>query len=201
MEQITDINRKEYWDVRYQENSDHWNLKTPNPVFSQLLDKYDAKHNSQLLVAGSGKGYDAMQASKKGFCVTAIDFSDEAISTSTALAEQENVKIDFINMDLFELSNTDLKFDLVYEYTTFCAVDPRRIEELLKNFNAVLNPGGRFISVLFPIDGRIGGPPFSIDYLEFHKLASQFWKLEYFSKDINSVKPRKEKEYLFIYKK
>jgi hypothetical protein len=93
------------------------------------------------------------------------------------------------------------EFDYIYEYVTICAVDPERIEELIDNFSALLKPGGLFVTVLFPVDGRKGGPPFAIDMVQFYKTVSRHLKLEYFCRNVNSIKPRKGNEVLMTYRK
>jgi SAM-dependent methyltransferase len=151
---------------------------------------------------GSGKGYDAVAAAKKNYDVAAVDFSTEAISFSQQLAEEENADINFIKEDFFELGNEYYEsFDYIYEYVTYCAVNPRRRKEFAEKISSLLKPGGKLITVIFPIDKRDGGPPFSTDVIEFYRIFSQFLKLEFSSKQINSVKPRKGKEILQVYYK
>ena len=141
-----------------------------------------------------------MFAAEKGCQVTAIDFSSTAINYAKELALQKGVNIEFLVEDIFTLKDDySEKFDFVYEYTTYCAINPERRNEFAKKISSLIKKGGRLISVLFPVDKREGGPPFSIDVHEFYKNFSQFLQLEFSSKEINSIKPRKGKEILQVY--
>ena len=90
-------------------------------------------------------------------------------------------------------------FDFIFEYVTYCAINPERRKEFAQKISSLLKTGGRLISILFPVDRREGGPPFSVDIKEFYKNFSEYLRLEYSSRQINSVKPRKGKEVLQIY--
>ena len=199
---MSNENNPEYWDDIYIEKTDRWNLNSPNPVFVQLLGGYKFLPDSSMLIIGSGKGFDAVYAAGKGFKVSSIDFSDFAVKYSKKLAGKNNVDIEHITEDLFNLKNNcNKKYDIIYEYVTICSLKPNRRKELLENLDHVLNNRGIFVTVLFPMDGRKGGPPYNVDLIEFYNMAREYWNLEYFTKDINSVKPRKWKEVLLIFRK
>ena len=152
------------------------------------------------MVLGSGKGYDTAAAAKAGYSVTAVDFAETAVEHTKLLLTQENLQARVIRSDIFKLrSLLNEQFDAVYEYTTFCAVNPTRRREFAEIIISYLRPGGKFISVVFPIDGRPGGPPFSIDPVEFYNFFTPELRLDYSSRLINSVKPRKGKEMLQVF--
>ena len=156
----------------------------------------------EMLVPGCGKGYDAVEAAKAGYSVTAVDFSSAALNSARALAGKENVNIDFIEDDIFSLDEIyKEKFGAVYEYTTFCAVNPSRREEYLAKLSAYLRKDGVLAALLFPVEKRDGGPPFGIDAKEFFKSASKYFDLLFSSKQINSIKPRRGREVLQVYLK
>lgn len=146
---------------------------------------------------GAGKGFDAIYAAKAGYMVTALDFSAEAINSARLLSAKEGVNIEFSGDDfLLDPPSHHRKYDLIYEYVTFCSLDPANLERAIKIIPGFLKPGGRLVSVLFPVDGREGGPPFAIDLSTFYNIAKNTMKLVYFSRNIESVKPRKGREVL-----
>lgn len=195
------IDTSAYWNDRYIEKSDHWSLNNPNPVFVQFLEKHKITDGNKLLVLGSALGHDAMSAAQLGYDVTGIDFSIHAIEKSRRLCAGLKNPPEFILMDLFELVKTEMKFNLIYEYVTMCSFNPNRIENFLINVDSVLEKGGIFVSVLFPLKEVGKTPPYQIDLLKFNKQAGKHWKLQYYQKNVNSVKPRKHNEILIIYKK
>jgi len=191
-----------YWDELYLNKATGWDLKKPNPVWAELIDKQEFIKPDKLLITGCGYGYDAVYAAKSGFEVTAVDFSKYAISRAQEYARDELLNVKFIPDNLFNLGKEYIgKFDTVYEYTTYCAINPERRAEYIAKICSYIKPGGKLIAVLFPVDGRKGGPPFNVDIDTFYKQAKKHLKLEFFSRQINSVEPRKGKEILQIYNK
>lgn len=199
---MINVNSASFWDEQYKNNKDVWNLNNSVPVFVQLLDEEKFLHPSKLLIAGSGKGFELIEAAKRGYDVTGVDFSEEANNFALSMAAKAGVGIKVLNEDLFDLGrNHNEEFDYIFEYVTICAVLPERRAELLRSINSALKPGGSFISLLFPIDQRAGGPPFSIDMFEFYNMAKEIFIPLYFSRSINSIKPRRNNEVLFVFRK
>jgi SAM-dependent methyltransferase len=194
------VDKPAFWEEKYKSNQSYWDMKTANPVFTELLDSSDIIKPGKMLVTGCGKGYDAVLAAKKMFDVTAIDFSSVAIDYAKELAKKENVNINFLTEDIFNLNKKYFEsFDVVYEYTTYCAINPERRKEFAEKISSLIKKDGKLVAVLFPVDNREGGPPFNIDVQEFYKNFSEHLYLELSTKQINSIKPRKNKEILQIY--
>lgn len=199
---MNDVNKSEFWDELYLSNSVAWDLKSPTPAFIDLLRSEYFSGRKKLLVVGCGYGYDAIEAAKNGFEVTALDFSQAAIESAKKLAVKENVNVEFLVEDFFNLKEKYLNsFELVFDYVTYCAINPTRRKEYAEKISDVLQPNGIFAIILFPIENRVGGPPFAVDVSEATNYFS--WKLELIvsTDKINSIKPRKGRELLQIYRK
>jgi 2-polyprenyl-3-methyl-5-hydroxy-6-metoxy-1,4-benzoquinol methylase len=194
------VDKQSFWEEKYNKGEINWDLKSPNPVFADLLEKMNFISSGKILIAGCGKGYDAVLAAEKGFEVIAVDFSETAINFAKKFAEKKGVKINFLCEDIFKLSDDYLEsFDVVYEYTTYCAINPSRREEFAEKISSLIKPEGKLISVLFPVEKREGGPPFGLDLMEFYKNFSKYLNLEFSTKIINSIPPRRGREILQIY--
>ena len=199
---VTPVDKPAYREKEYNTNQTSRDTMNANPVFAELLNNYDFLKPGQILIVGCGKGNDTIIAAQKGYEVTALDFSSAAINYAKQLAIKSKVNIEFLNEDIFTLSDAYIEsFDYVYEYTTYCAINPQRRTEFAKKISLLVKKGGRLITVLFPVDSREGGPPFSIDVQEFYKNFSSHLQLELSSRQINSVRQRKGKEILQIYYK
>jgi SAM-dependent methyltransferase len=191
-----------FWDDKYRNNEASWDMKTPTPVFENLLDAQQFVRPGKILIVGSGKGYDAVLAAKKGYEVFAVDFSTEAIEFSKNLAEKENLKLNYLLQDIFQLDSVYRNhFDYVYDYVTYCSILPERRKEYSEKISVLLKTGGKLIALLFPVEDRKGGPPYAVDVLEFYDLFSQHLQLKFSSWKINSIKPRRGREVLQIYLK
>ncbi|MCB2206053.1 methyltransferase domain-containing protein [bacterium] len=210
-----DINAPGYWDAAYREERDGWDMGTPTPVFADLLTRLDmdfrslgALHFAQLghpprvLIPCSGRGYDALLFAGRGWEVTAVDFAAEPLEWLRAEARHAGLPVTVLQEDMFSLAHTHAaSYDLIVEYTCVCAIDPARRQEFLEFSHAVLRPGGILMALLFPVDGRPGGPPFSIDVEEFKREAASRFSLAHESTPGTSVKPRLGKERLLIWQK
>ncbi len=196
------LNNPSFWEEKYENGLSGWDTGKANPIFIQLIKKKDFIHPGSILIVGAGKGYDAIEAAKEDFDVTAIDFSNNAITFAKGLAEQSNIKINFLVEDVFKLSEKYFNsFDFIYDYVFYCAIDPERRIEYADLISKLLKPSGKFIAVLFPVDNRTGGPPFSVNPIKFYENFSRHLKLEFSSRMIDSIKPRKGREILQIYVK
>lgn len=198
----SEILKPEYWDNRYEKKSDNWTLNSTNPTFVHLIEKNLCPFDRKLMILGAGKSHDAIFAAQNKFDVTVHDFSSKALNATKELAKEHQVNLKYWEKDIFDLrEDSTEKFDVIYEYVTLCSVPIEKRAEFLENVNSVLNVKGYFVTVLFPVTREYDGPPFQIDIAEFHDLASKFWKLVYYQKNIPSIKPRKGNEVLMIYKK
>ena len=189
-----------FWDDKYINNEAHWDMRTPTPVFESLMDSGEFMHPGKILIAGCGKGYDAVLAAKKGYDVYAVDFSIEAIKLARELAAKENVKVNLIHEDIFKLGSVYKGFfDYVYDYVTYCAIVPERRKKYAEITGTFLKQDGKLIALLFPVEDRRGGPPYAVDVKEFYELFSEHLKLKFSSKKINSIHPRQGREVLQVY--
>ena len=194
------VDKPSFWEERYKKNQTNWDTKSANPVFAELIDDNNFTNKGKILIVGCGKGYDAVLAAEKGYDVTAIDFSLTAVEYAEQLAIQKELNIKFLIEDIFTLNKDYVEsFDIVYEYATYCAINPERRKEFAIKISSLIKKGGRLIAILFPVDKRDGGPPFSVDIQEFYKNFSEHLQLELSTKQINSIKPRKGKEILQVY--
>ena len=189
-----------FWNEIYKNNQAGWDLKSPNPVLLEIMNKKEFLQPCNILIPGCGKGYDAVTAAKLGYNVTAVDFSPLAISFAKQLAEKESANVKFLESDIFKITkNGDEGFDAIYDYTSYCAINPERREEYAKKLSDLLKPNGKLIAHLFPVEDRKGGPPFGIDVNDTFNIFSKYFQLHHSTKKINSIKPRKGREVLQVY--
>lgn len=199
---MKEVNEPDFWNGLYINKSVGWDLKTPTPAFTDLLNSDFFVNRKKLLFLGSGYGYDAVEAAKKGFEVTAVDFSEAAIAFARNMAQKENVMVRFLVEDFFKLSENHFDtYEIIFDYVTFCAIDPDRRAEYSELIFRLLASDGIFVIILFPIEKREGGPPFAVDVEEATKLFSNKLELVISTNEINSIKPRKGREHLQIYRK
>lgn len=200
--EIGNIETAGYWQERYDENTDTWSLGSHTPAFRELLEAPPFDFGRKMIIPGCGLGHDAALAAAMGYDVTAMDFASGAEESALRLCAAQEAKFNFLRRDIFE-ENNDLagQFDTLFEHTLLCAVPPQKRADTLAAFARLLKPGGHFISLLFPINPREGGPPFTVPPEEIYELAKKHFTLLLFSRRVNSIKPRKGREVLFIFRK
>ena len=196
-----DVNLPDKWEADYERRTDGWDLGGPTPAFKRLATSGRFKPG-RMAVPGAGRGHDAREFARHGFQVTAIDFAPHAIREMKRLSDP-NAPIEILQHDLFALPRElDGSFDYLLEYTYFCAIDPKRRADYADVVNRLLKPGGTYIDMAFPLDGRAGGPPFSVSEKEVMGLFTERgFQLLAREKPEDSIKPRKHAEELFIFQK
>ncbi len=201
MATVLNVNLPDKWEADYHQKSDGWDLGGPTPVFKRLASSGIFKPG-RMAVPGAGRGHDAREFARHGFQVTAIDFAPHAIQEMKRLNDP-SAPIEILQSDLFKLPHElDNSFDYLLEYTCFCAIDPSRRTEYADLVTRLLKLGGTYIDMAFPLDGRAGGPPFSVSENEVMGLFTERgFKLISREKPEDSIKPRKHAEELFIFQK
>ena len=146
----------------------------PTPVSGAAIDR------PRVAVPGAGRGHDARLLARRGYRVTAFDFSEAAVAEARRLAAAEAVELTVERRDVFTLSRDHAgAFDGVWEYTCFCAIDPDRRDEYARVLHAILRPGGLLLACFFPLRDGTDGPPFPVSRGDIERaLAGRFTVLE-----------------------
>lgn len=169
-EESLSVSDPTYWRSRYRSGRDPWDLGQPAPSLISLLDSAEAPPRGKVVVPGCGRGYDALFLACRGYSVLGFDFAAEAIADATRQALRQGARVTFEQQDLFNLPQIyNQRFDLVFEHTLFCAIDPIRRPDYVQVIRNLLKPGGEFIGIFFT-HSRPGGPPYSTDPVELNHL-------------------------------
>ena len=89
----------DFWDARYEDEAYAYGTE-PNAYFRQQLDLLPP---GRLLLLAEGEGRNAVYAAKRGWQVTAVDFSDEGRAKALRLAVAQGVRLDYQVADLTAL--------------------------------------------------------------------------------------------------
>jgi len=151
---------KEFWDKKF--NSDEYIYgKEPNNFLKSYIDQVNP---GKILLPGDGEGRNAVYAAKKGWDVTALDYSTKAKEKALKLGKQNKVTINFHTSKAEEYTSSE-KFDLIAIIFLHLTPDVRpKVHDKIIHF---LKPGGTVLMECFSkdqIDNNSGGPK-SIDLL------------------------------------
>lgn len=167
-----------FWEDLYEHGGDGWEMGQPHPALEHWL-TITPPPRGRVAVPGCGRGHDARLLARHGYDVVGFDFADTAVADARQLARAEGVELSFEQRDLFTLHRDYTgAFDGVWEYTCFCAIDPRRRAEYVRLMATILKPGGWFLACFFPLRRRGGGPPFDMSRPELRRLLAPRFRIE-----------------------
>jgi len=188
---------KVYWDLKYEHNETGWDIgyaSTPIKTYIDQLKNKDLK----ILIPGAGNGYEVEYLYKAGFKnIFVIDISLQPLK-NLSVRLPDFPKENLIHSDFFEHSD---KYDLIFEQTFFCALNPDlRLNYMGKMYN-LLADQGKLVGLLFDTEFTSQGPPFGGNSNEYLQLFSKKLKINTLERCYNSIKPRNDKELFFIFEK
>lgn len=198
------MNEKEYskedWQGHYESNDLGWDLGEVAPPFVQLWQE-EKLPVGKVLVPGCGRGHEVVFLAENGFEVTAIDFSEGAITHLENALKERNLKGRVLHQDFFSLDDShDGVYDLVLEQTFFCAIAPRQRQDYALNVARILKPGGMLVGLFYHTD-KEGGPPYNTTREDIESSFSKNFEIQQLDKTSLSAEQRKDKEWLGILKK
>ncbi|WP_374075937.1 class I SAM-dependent methyltransferase [Bdellovibrio bacteriovorus] len=192
-----DVEKETYWSQIYKtEANPGWNLGEPAEALKDMLPRLKISR-SRVLVLGCGEGHDAAFFAKAGHFVTAVDISPMAIEKARKnYGDLENLT--FVEADLFKLPREyDQAFDVIFEHTCYCAINPAKRQDLVKVWNRLLVSGGHLMGVFFAFEKR-QGPPYGGTEWELRQRLKSAYQPIFWGRWQKSI-PRRQGKELFIY--
>jgi len=159
------------WEALYQENDTGWDRGAASPALQIWLDA-DAfgDTTSRVLIPGCGRGHEVVTLAKLGFDVTGIDLSPTAMVDLTRNLVSQNIDATAVTGDLFTYQPAQ-PFDVIYEQTCLCAIEPEQRAAYAEKLRTWLKPGGTLLLSMMQT-GEAGGPPYHCDWIDMQALFS-----------------------------
>ena len=158
------------WDAMWSrgiESGQAFDCSRTEPAFERFLSARAATgRGASALVPGCGRGYALASLARAGYevCV-GLEISNTARASALEHLKTEDVPstavVEVMVEDFFAFAPEE-KFDLCYDCTFLCAIDPRRREEWARVYANCVKPGGILVSVVFPCGDFEGGPPYAL---------------------------------------
>lgn len=151
------VKTSDYWQGRYARQETGWDLASPHEGFTYILPQLK-QPRCRIAVLGCGQGHDAAFLAAQGHLVTAFDFSEKALAA--AKEKYAGVTgIQFVHANAFQLPEKySGQFDVVFEHTFFCAVDPNLRSKVIEIWRQLLTARGQLWGIFFAIEKRAGPP-------------------------------------------
>lgn len=110
-------------------------------------------HGKKLLEIGCGIGVDSIQLANRGYQVTAVDLTENALAVARQFAERRGVSIDFRLGNAEGLGFPDASFDAVYSFGVLHHTPD--IARSVAEVHRVLRPGGTAYVMLYHRDSLV----------------------------------------------
>ncbi|VWX38565.1 SAM-dependent methyltransferase [Exiguobacterium oxidotolerans] len=114
-----------------------------------------------VLELGCGPGRNALYFARQGCTVTAVDLSRQSLDWARERAQEEQLEIEFIEQNIFELTIAEGSCDVIYDSGCFHHIAPHRRRDYLKLVTDSLTDGGYFALTCFIEGGDFGGSDIS----------------------------------------
>ena len=192
------VSAPDFWEGLYAGGGDGWELGGPSLPLVDFVERTPPPRG-RVVVPGCGRGHDARFLAERGYEVTAVDFAPAALTAARALARRDRVSVTIELRDLFTLPQSHARaFDGVWEYTCYCAIDPRRRREYVDVLRTIVRPGGWLLGCFFPLRAQTAGPPFKVSRTEIQRRLARGFRIERAFPPLRSMRPRQGREWIVL---
>ncbi|KAG5226286.1 thiol methyltransferase [Salix suchowensis] len=161
MRQLVTTETSGGWESCWEQGLTPWDLGRPTPIILHLH-QTGALPKGRALVPGCGSGYDVVAMACSERYVVGLDVSHTAV-------EKAIESFTFLKEDFFTWQPPEL-FDLIFDYTFFCAIEPEMRSRWACRVQEMLKPDGELITLMFPISDHAGGPPYKVSVSDYEEV-------------------------------
>ena len=195
---MRDVSAVAFWEDLYARGADGWEMGRPAPPLVDFIESTPPPRG-RVAVPGCGRGHDARFLARHGYEVTGFDFSPAAVAAAKKLARAEKLDVAFEQRDIFGLAaDSTHAFDGVWEYTCYCAIDPRRRDEYVETLARIVRPGGWLLACFFPLRTVSAGPPFPVARTEITRRLARHFRIARAFAPIRSARGRQGREWVVL---
>ncbi|WP_144788744.1 class I SAM-dependent methyltransferase [Lysinibacillus fusiformis] len=112
---------------------------------------------SNVLELGCGAGRNAIYLAKKGCSVVGVDLSENALEWAKKRISEEDVHVELVCANIFDLDFQQESFDFIYDSGCFHHIAPHRRVSYIEIINRLLKQDGYFALCSFEENGTYGG--------------------------------------------
>ncbi|MHA7679073.1 methyltransferase domain-containing protein [Cupriavidus sp. PET2-C1] len=159
-----------FWDERFEKGFMPWDLGGVPADFEAFA---SAMAPCPTLIPGCGNGWEAGWLHARGWPVTAIDFSPEAVASARRALGPAGAVVH--EADFFAFA-PEPACQWIYERAFLCALPPAMRAGYATRVAQLLPPGGLLAGYFF-LDETRGGPPFAIPEAELRALLEPAFEL------------------------
>lgn len=133
-----------WWDKIYREEKPPWDSDEPSKHLTELVESGELKPSSALDIC-CGKGTEAIYLAEKGFAVSGIDLSSEAIKLAKEKAESAEVSVGFEVGDVLQMPFKNDTFEFVNDKGCFHVFGPDERDEFAVEVSRAMKDDGKYM--------------------------------------------------------
>jgi methyl halide transferase len=165
------------WESAYRRGETPWDKGAAHPALLDFVAERGAPAG-EILVPGCGYGFDVRALSTPENHVLGVDIAPFAIGRAESFPKVAGEK--YLLGDIFSLTRAlATRFDIVFEHTCFCAIEPGTRSNYVGVVRQILKPGGKLIAIFFMNpDHDEPGPPYGTSRQELAALFGTEFALQ-----------------------
>ena len=138
------------WEQRWQDATTPWDAGVSPPTLTKLV--ADSAALGRVLVPGCGAGYDVLTLAQRAEVVVGLEVAPTAQRRFDSLAAgvETTGSATVVVADFFDFE-PEARFDVIWDYTFLCALDPARRQAWAARVDALLAPDGELWTLIFPV--------------------------------------------------
>lgn len=152
------------WKRAWKEGQTPWDAGSSPPALQDMLAR-ERVPSGRILVPGCGAGYDLAVLARADREVVGLDLSEDARARFWDAQPSLPGTVRFEIADFFAYQPAS-KFDFVWDYTFFCALDPEQRGAWGDQMKMLVRPTGLLAMLLFPFEDPVSdreGPPWPVN--------------------------------------
>lgn len=146
------------WNQHYTDRQTPWDSGLPSKELIRVLDE-ERIAPGRALEFGCGTGTNAIYLASRGFNVTALDCSQEALAAAREKAARTGAKVEFLEADVTRLERPFEPFDFLFDRGCYHAVRRGDLAGFQQTLRKVSRPGTRFLVLTGNANEQGEGPP------------------------------------------
>lgn len=158
----------QFWQQRFDTQQTGWDRGAPSPQLMQWLESGDLQP-CRIAVPGCGRGWEVVELARRGFEVTALDYTSAAVEETRSRLALQGLRAQVLQADVLRHEAEGI-YDAVYEQTCLCAIHPEHWVDYAAQLRRWLRPQGQLWALFMQrprpeavTEGRIEGPPYHCD--------------------------------------
>jgi hypothetical protein len=155
------------WQEAWREERTPWDAGEAAPSLIDLVNGEELP-TGRALVPGAGSGYDVLALASPDRHAVGLDLADGARERFESLRKKQGVSeawAELVVANFFDWQ-PDEPFDVIWDYTFLCAIEPQMRPRWAERVDELLAPGGELVTLIFPVvdpsDNKdpMDGPPY-----------------------------------------